>query len=207
VLAVPDLLKIYMQPAVVASPEHRSKPAEPVRGFPTNTPVGTAGTALTEATVDRGGNQRCSWRRYRRASRSTSCGLGGVFGRGGRFRCSRNSRRLGAAGPAGIDRRDDRKYKDFYVFRSQFVPEDGEQPVSNTHNLCVLPKDAIAWWFAGCRNLFRERERFAEYAELGNFGVRVVMSYQPNTLAQQFTVDVLYGCGVLRNACGVQVNT
>ena len=47
----------------------------------------------------------------------------------------------------------------------------------------------------------------AEYAELGNFGMRVVMSYQPNTLAQQFTVDVLYGCGVLRNAAGVQVNT
>ncbi len=42
----------------------------------------------------------------------------------------------------------------------------------------------------------------AEYAELGNFGMRVVMSYQPNTLAQQFTVDVLYGCGVLRNYVG-----
>jgi hypothetical protein len=25
------------------------------------------------------------------------------------------------------------------------------------------------------------------------------MSYQPNTLAQQFTVDVLYGCAILRN--------
>ena len=48
---------------------------------------------------------------------------------------------------------------------------------------------------------------FAEYAELGNFGMRVVMSYQPNTLAQQFTVDILYGCGVLRNTAGVQVNT
>ena len=45
----------------------------------------------------------------------------------------------------------------------------------------------------------------ADYAEMGNFGMRVVMSYQPNTLAQQFTVDVLYGCAVLRNACGVQV--
>jgi len=47
----------------------------------------------------------------------------------------------------------------------------------------------------------------AEYAELGSFGMRVTMSYQPNTLAQQFTVDVLYGCGVLRNIAGVQVNT
>jgi hypothetical protein len=42
---------------------------------------------------------------------------------------------------------------------------------------------------------------------MGNFGIRVVMSYQPNTLSQQFTVDVLYGCGVLRNNFGVQVNS
>ena len=47
----------------------------------------------------------------------------------------------------------------------------------------------------------------AEYAEMGNFGLRVVMSYQPNTLAQQFTVDVLYGCAVLRNSFGVQVES
>ena len=47
----------------------------------------------------------------------------------------------------------------------------------------------------------------AEYAELGNFGMRVVMSYQPNTLAQQFTVDVLYGVGVLRNNHGVVVRS
>jgi hypothetical protein len=37
--------------------------------------------------------------------------------------------------------------------------------------------------------------------------MRVTMSYQPNTLAQQFTVDVLYGVGVLRNAFGVQVSS
>ena len=43
----------------------------------------------------------------------------------------------------------------------------------------------------------------AEYAELGNFGMRVVMSYQPNTLAQQFTVDICTAaafCGT-RPAC------
>jgi hypothetical protein len=33
------------------------------------------------------------------------------------------------------------------------------------------------------------------------------MSYQPNTLAQQFTVDILYGVGVLRNSHGVQVRS
>ncbi len=47
----------------------------------------------------------------------------------------------------------------------------------------------------------------ADYAELGNFGMRVMMSYAPNTLAQQFTVDVLYGCAVLRNAFGVQISS
>jgi hypothetical protein len=34
-----------------------------------------------------------------------------------------------------------------------------------------------------------------------------MLTYQPNTLAQQFTVDVLYGVGVLRNQFGVQVNS
>ena len=42
---------------------------------------------------------------------------------------------------------------------------------------------------------------------MGGFGVRVLMSYQPNTLAQQFTVDILYGAGILRNSHGVQVRT
>jgi hypothetical protein len=37
--------------------------------------------------------------------------------------------------------------------------------------------------------------------------MRVTMSYQPNTLAQQFTVDVLYGVGVLRTNFAVQVNS
>ena len=47
----------------------------------------------------------------------------------------------------------------------------------------------------------------AEYAELGNFGMRVVMSYQPDTLAQQFTVDVLYGSAVIRPEFGVQIES
>ena len=33
------------------------------------------------------------------------------------------------------------------------------------------------------------------------------VSYQPNTLAQQFTVDVLYGAAVIRNGFGVQVSS
>ena len=97
------------------------------------------------------------------------------------------------------------KVKDFFVFRSQFVPKTGTAPV-NTHNL-AFTKNAMGLVVRRLPQPLPGTGAIAEYAELGNFGMRVVMSYQPNTLAQQFTVDVLYGCGVLRNALGVQVNT
>jgi hypothetical protein len=97
------------------------------------------------------------------------------------------------------------KVKDFFVFRSQFVPKTGSDPV-NVHNL-AFTKSAIGLVLRRLPQPLPGTGAIAEYAELGNFGMRVVMSYQPNTLAQQFTVDVLYGCGVLRNVAGVQVNT
>jgi hypothetical protein len=97
------------------------------------------------------------------------------------------------------------KVKDFFVFRSQFVQKTGSAPVS-THNL-AFTRNAIGLVIRRLPQPLPGTGAIAEYAELGNFGMRVVMSYQPNTLAQQFTVDCLYGCGILRNTCGVQVNT
>src|SRR6266571_2474194 len=53
VLAVPDLLKLYMQPAVVALAERiESDLLALYPAFTSNAPVGTGGTAITEATVD-----------------------------------------------------------------------------------------------------------------------------------------------------------
>ena len=53
ILAVPDLLKLYMQPAVVALAERiESDLLGLYPQFTANTAVGTAGSALTEATVD-----------------------------------------------------------------------------------------------------------------------------------------------------------
>ena len=53
VLAVPDLLKMYMQPAVAAIAQKiESDLLNLYAGFTSNTPVGTAGTAITEATID-----------------------------------------------------------------------------------------------------------------------------------------------------------
>src|SRR5580693_1885879 len=53
VLAVPDLLRVYMQPAVVALAERiESDLLNLYAGFSANTPLGTAGTPVTEALID-----------------------------------------------------------------------------------------------------------------------------------------------------------
>ncbi|HJT88479.1 MAG TPA: hypothetical protein VJ732_11500, partial [Bryobacteraceae bacterium] len=205
VLAVPDLLKIYMQPAVAAIAQKiESDLLSLYAGFTANTPVGTGGTAITEAVIDAAetalflakippSEQKyivvdaaaySTWRQIPRFSEFQAAGDVGL-----------QAIVEGAIG----------KVKDFFVFRSQFVPKTGSTPVT-THNL-AFARDAIGLVIRRLPQPLPGTGAIAEYAELGNFGMRVVMSYQPNTLAQQFTVDVLYGCGVLRNAAGVQVNT
>src|SRR5882672_4729260 len=53
VLAVPDLLKIYMEPAVAAIAQRiETDLLNLYAGFSSNTPVGTAGVPITEATID-----------------------------------------------------------------------------------------------------------------------------------------------------------
>ena len=97
------------------------------------------------------------------------------------------------------------KIKDFFVFRSQFVQKTGS-PTVTTHNM-AFARDALGLVIRRLPQPLPGTGAVAEYAELGNFGMRVVMSYQPNTLAQQFTVDVLYGVAVMRNSFGVLVRS
>jgi hypothetical protein len=205
VLAVPDLLKIYMEPAVAAIAQKiESDLLGLYASFTTNAAVGTAGSPITEATVDAAetalflaktppSDQKflvvdaatySQWRQIPRFSEFQTAGDAGL--------------RTLIDGTVG-------KVKDFFVFRSQFVPKTGSSPVT-THNL-AFTRNALGLVIRRLPKPLPGTGAIAEYAELGNFGMRVVMSYQPNTLAQQFTVDVLYGCGVLRNAAGVQVNT
>ncbi len=205
VLAVPDLLKLYMQPAVAAIAQKiESDLLNLYAGFTANTPVGTPGVAITEATIDAAetalflakvppSEQKyivvdaatySAWRQIPRFSEFQNAGDAGL--------------RALIDGTIG-------RVKDFFVFRSQFVEKTGSNPVT-THNM-AFTKDALGLVIRRLPQPLPGTGAIAEYAELGNFGMRVVMSYQPNTLAQQFTVDVLYGCGVLRNTSGVQVNT
>ena len=166
--------------------------------------MGTAGTAITEAAIDAAETALFQSKvpnsepKYLVVDAVTYSGLRQID----RFS------EFQTAGEAGLRALVDGtigKLKDFFIFRSQFISKTGSAPVT-THNM-AFTRDAIGLVIRRLPQPLPGTGAIAEYAELGNFGVRVVMSYQPNTLAQQFTVDVLYGAAVIRNNAGVQVNS
>ncbi|MGA2711982.1 MAG: P22 phage major capsid protein family protein [Bryobacteraceae bacterium] len=205
VLAVPDLLRVYMQPAVVAIAERiESDLLNLYAGFTANTPLGTAGTPVTEALLDQAetalfaAKVPASAPKYLMVDSNTYSAMRQIP----RFS---EFQTVGEAGLRAMIDGTFGKIKDFFVFRSQYVQHTGTTPV-NTHNIAFC-KDAIGLVVRRLPQPLPGTGAIAEYAELGNFGMRVTMSYQPNTLAQQFTVDVLYGCAILRNPFAVQINS
>jgi hypothetical protein len=205
VLAVPDLLRVYMQPAVAAIADKiESDLLNLYAGFTANTPLGTAGTPVTEAVIDQAetalfqAKVPSSTPKYLVVDSNTYSAMRQIP----RFSEFQNT---GEAGLRAIVDGTVGKIKDFFVFRSQYVPTTSSGPV-NTHNLAFC-KDAIGLVVRRLPQPLPGTGAIAEYAELGNFGMRVTMSYQPNTLSQQFTVDVLYGCAILRNGFAVQINS
>jgi hypothetical protein len=205
VLAYPDLLRTYLQPAVIALAEKvETDLLGLAASFTANSPVGTAGSALTEASIEAAETSLfnakvpLSQPRYLVVDGSAYSNLRQI---------SRFSE-FQTAGEAGLKTLIDGevgKLKNFYVFRSQFVNKTGSAPVT-TWNL-GFAKNALGLVIRRLPQPLPGTGAVAEYAELGNFGMRVVMSYQPNTLAQQFTVDILYGTGVLRNNHGIVVRS
>lgn len=203
VLAVPDLLKTYMQPAVIAIAEKiETDLLSLYANFTANTAVGSFNTPPTESVVDSAETALFkakvpqSAQKYLITSSDAYASLRQIP----RFSEFQNT------GQQGIDaliQGTIGKIKDFMVFRSQYVPVTS---TTSTHNL-AFTKDAIGLVMRRLPQPLPGTGAIAEYAEFGNFGMRVIMSYQPNTLAQQFTVDVLYGTAVLRNNFGVQVNS
>lgn len=205
VLAVPDLLSIYMQPAVAAIAQKIETDLLGLyAGFTTNSPVGTAGTAITESVVDSA--ETALFAAKLPANEPKYLVVDGTTY--GQLRQIPRFSEFNTAGDAGLRALVDGsvgKLKDFFIFRSQFVVKTGSSPV--TTNNIAFSKNAVGLVIRRLPQPLPGTGAIAEYAELGNFGMRVIMSYQPNTLAQQFTVDVLYGAAVIRNAFGVQVRS
>src|ERR1017187_4954755 len=205
VLAVPDLLKLYMQPAVVALAERIETDLLGLYAqFTANTAVGLPGMAVTESTIDQAETSLfqakvpASAGKYLVVDPATYSALRQIPRFSEYYTAGEAGLRALVDGAVG-------KLKDFFVFRSQLVAKTGSGPVT-THNI-AFARDAIGLVIRRLPQPLPGTGAIAEYAELGNFGMRVVMSYHPDTLAQQFTVDILYGCGILRNSAGVQVNT
>ena len=205
VVAVPELLKLYMQPAIAALAERvESDLMALAQQFSANTPLGAGGTPITEALVDAAETALFNAKvpagqlKYLVVDPSAYSQLRQIA----RFS---EYRTAGEAGLRALVEGNVGRIKDFYVFRSQFVAKSGNAP-QVSHNL-AFAKDAIGLAIRRLSQPIPGTGAIAEYAEMGGFGVRVLMSYQPNTLAQQFTVDILYGAGILRNTHGIQVRT
>jgi hypothetical protein len=90
--------------------------------------------------------------------------------------------------------------KSLNFMRSQLV-----LPVSTTTTNLAFTRDAIALVVRKLDLPMAGQGAVGAYAEYGGLGMRVIMSYNPNSLAQQFTVDLLYGVSALRNQFGMQV--
>ena len=174
VLAVPDLLRIYMQPAVTALAERiESDFLGLYAGFTANAAVGTAGTAITEAVVDEAetalfaAKVPASEPKYLVVDAATYSQLRQIT----RFS------EFQSAGEAGLRALVDGvvgKIKDFYVFRSQFIQKTGSGPAT-THNL-AFTKNAMGLVVRRLPQPLTGTGAVAHYAEWGNFGMRVIMS-------------------------------
>jgi hypothetical protein len=162
-----------------------------------NTDVGTGNTALTESTIDSAEKTLFDAKvpeAERKALVLSSQGYSDVR-QISRFTETRTNGDGSAivSGKVG-------EIKNFDVYRSQFIAK----PSTTTYNL-AFARDAFALVMRRLPSPLPGTGAVAEYGELGNFGMRIVMSYAPDTLAQQFTVDCLYGVAVLRNTHGVRV--
>jgi hypothetical protein len=194
VLAVPDLLALYMQPAIMDLVEQIETDVLAHLYSLSNTVLGGAGVPITGEDIERANTALFmakispSHPKYLVVDAPTFS----VMRRMPRFL------EFNTAGEAGLRTLVDGpvgKIKDFFVFRSRFVAKTGSAPEA-THNV-AFAKGAICMVIRRLPNPLPGTGAIAEYAELGNFGMRVMMNYRPNTLSQQFTIGALYGCGVI----------
>ena len=205
-IVTPNIIDTLMQPAIIAVCEDiESSLANLYTLFTANTAQGGASTfdearldasekLLFDAKVPRGTPlhgliSSSAWAAARQIPRFTEYQTVGPNGQ--------PSPMVTGGLPAGAGN-DMGTLKGITLHRSQYVAVSS----STYHNL-IFARDAIGLAIRRLPQPLPGTGAIAEYAEMGNFGVRIVMSYQPNTLAQQFTVDCLYGCNVLRNAFGV----
>lgn len=202
-LSIPGTMDIYLGAAVTAIAEAIEGDLLGLyTGLTANAAVGVAGTALTEAVVDSAETALFNAKVPQTQPRNlvVNGATYGTLRQIGRF-----SEVQTIGSPSALTQGQVLNVKGFNVYRSQGVKQTGSGPIT-THNI-AFHRNALGLVIRRLPQPLPGTGAIVEYAESGNFGLRVVMSYQPNTLAQQFTVDVLYGVGVLRNDHGIVVRS
>lgn len=201
ILAHPELLSMYMMPSVIAIAERIENDLMALYvNLTANASVGTGGVTITESVVDSAETALFNAKVPESLPKFLVVN-GGTYGdlrQVSRFSEYEKAPDLGGTIVTGQVGR----LKNFYCVRSQYV-----QAAGGTNYNLAFARDAFSLVIRQLPRPLPGTGAVAEYAELGNFGMRVVMSYAPSTLAQQFTVDVLYGVAVLRNVFGVPVLT
>ena len=205
VLAVPDLLALYMQPAVVALAEKIETDLLALYSqFTVNRVLGEAAKPIVAADIEDADTTMfqakvpASQPKYLVVDANSYSAVRQIP----RFS------EYGTASEAGLRSLVDGsvgKIRNFFVFRSQFVAKTGSSPTS-THNL-AFTRSAICMVIRRLPQPLPGSGVISEYSELGNFGMQVTMECRPNMLAQQFTIAALYGCGVLHPEYGVELTT
>ena len=198
VIGHPQLLQMYMQPAVIALAERLETDIMQLYvNLTANSAVGTSNTVITESILDSAETALFNVKVPESAQKYLVVS-GATYGDLRQISRFTEESTVGTGVPiaSGMIGR----IKNFYVIRSQYV----QKVVNTTYNM-AFARDAFALVLRQLPKPFPGTGAVAEYAEMGNFGMRVVLSYAPNSLAQQFTVDLLYGIAVLRNIFGVQV--
>jgi hypothetical protein len=198
ILAFPELLAQYLRPAMIAIAEQiETDLMKLYANLTANTPVGTGNVAISESVIDSAETALFN-AKVPEAESKVLVVSGGTYSDLRQISRFSEERTIGTGAPIvnGVVG----QLKNFNIYRTQFA-----QKVSTTTYNMAFARDAFALVMRRLPQPLPGTGAVAEYAEMGNFGMRIVMSYSPNVLAQQFTVDVLYGVAVLRNIYGVQV--
>jgi P22 coat protein - gene protein 5 len=211
VLVVPDLIDIYMGPAIIALAERiETDLLNTYTLFTANSTQG-GNSAFDEARLDAAESALATakvpaaepkyavvsvsaYSAIRQISRFTEFQMTGPTGQP-------SPMITGALAGGSLTGAMGGTLKGMTIYRSQYVANATEY-----QNL-VFARNALGLVMRRLPQPIPGTGAIAEYAEMGNFGFRVVMSYAPGTLAQQFTVDCLYGVGPLRNNHAVVVQS
>jgi hypothetical protein len=197
-LAAPDLLATLLQPAMVAIAEKIEADLLNLYSLLTfNASVGTANSTLTEATVD---SAETALFKAKMPDSVPKYAVVSPDAYGALRQISRFSeeRMVPTAGTMTIYNGIIGKLKNVSFVRSQKTIISG-----TTTNNVVFGSDAFCLVTRQLPSVIPGTGAITQNANYGGFNMRIVLSYNPNTLGQQVTADVLYGVGVLRNQFGV----